>query len=97
MNVGNGKVINIWFDFWIFIIFYFKVKLKDFENINVIMVCDFIIGNKWNDNLLGKNFNFEIVMEIMKINISSDVGDDKCIWVVNKFGNFMVKLVYKMI
>lgn len=97
LNVGKGDSIQIQTDPWIPLLPEFTAQPRDQDNINVFTVNELIIDIKRDENTIWDQFDSNTAEAILKIKINPIELDDRCVWVLDRVGNFTVKSVYRLI
>lgn len=99
-EVGNGLLINIWYDFWLPARRETLVESFPSRNTIITLVSELINSNtnKWNTGLLRSLFDNSTVQEITNIRLyttpEGSLKRDKLRWTLTKNGEFCVKSLY---
>ncbi|KAL0016932.1 hypothetical protein SO802_004001 [Lithocarpus litseifolius] len=95
-RVGNGRKIHIWEDKWLPIPSTYKVVSPVKEFADFPMVSSLIDEDTrwWKVNIIHSLFLPSEAEAILRIPLSSNLPEDKLIWIGNKKATFIVKSAY---
>nr|XP_027122200.1 uncharacterized protein LOC113739155 [Coffea arabica] len=95
-RIGNGKSTYIWEESWMPDNHQGKVTTQKPQGCNLVKVEELIIQNRWNKNLIFRNFCPKDAEMILSIPISLANREDNNYWIHSFNGIYTVRLAYSI-